>query len=171
MTQRPEKPDPAEYLLGLSDREDKAPDFEAEIADWAAWLSPLDDEPESALPDTLWSGIEARLTEAGVTPGIRTIQPDAGVWECITPGVERKIVHQDPSRRTLSYFLRLRTGAVLPEHDHPGDEHCVVLTGTLQIGDTVFAAGSYQFAAQGMPHPIVTAQSPALVFIHTPYQS
>jgi quercetin dioxygenase-like cupin family protein len=171
MTQGPEKPDSAEYLLGLNDRDDLAidPDFEAEVANWAARLSPLDDGQDRALPDALWSGIEARLAEAEAAPGIRTIQPDAGVWEPIAAGVERKIVHQDQSRRTMSYFLRLNAGAILPEHEHPGDEHCVVLEGTLQIGDSVFSAGSYQFVAQGMPHPAITAQSPALVFIHTPF--
>ena len=178
MTKQSDKPDAAEYVLGLSDDDELAAaehalasdrDFAAEVADWATRLSPLDDGQETTAPEALWSGIEARVQEADAAPGIRTVQPDAGNWECIAPGVERRIVHQDSSSRTLCYFIRLRAGAVIPEHDHTGDEHCIVLEGTLRLGDTIFGAGSYQFAAQGQPHPPVTAESPAMIFIQGRY--
>ena len=54
---------------------------------------------------------------------------------------------------------------MVPAHDHPGDEHCVVLEGTLRIGEARFGAGSFQFAAGNHPHPPVTAETAALLFI------
>lgn len=171
MTKRPGKPDAAEYLLGLSDGDISETDaaFGAEVAKWADLLSPLDGGPEPELPTSLWAGIQARVEEIGEMPGIRTVTPETGVWEMIAPGVERKVVNENAADRTLSYFVRLQAGAVLPEHDHPGNEHCVVLEGELQIGSRTFGVGSYQFAQEGQPHPPVTAQSPSLLFIHGPF--
>ena len=176
MTQRSGKHLTAEFFLGLSEDDDlraaqralaSDPEFEAELVEWAARFSPFDDGADAEVSDTLWAGIEKRLREADEAPGLRTVTPDDGVWESIAPGVKRKIVHQDRVGQRLCYFLRLRAGAELPEHDHPSDEHCVVLEGELRIGETLFGAGSYQFAAKNQSHPPITAESPALVFIQS----
>lgn len=178
MTEQNEKPHPAEYLLGLTDDEEAAAaeheanesaDFQADVADWAKRFAPLDGTVTATVTQGLWSAIEARVQEIDAVPGIRTVQPEAGVWETITTGVARKIVYQDQTRNMLCYFVRLDAGATLPKHGHPGDEHCVVLEGTLRMGDTVFGPGSYQFAAEGAAHPPVTAESTALLFIQGLY--
>lgn len=166
MRSEPERPDPAAYLLGLSDEADASdPEFAAAAARWADRLAPLDDGAEAAVPPELWQAISDRLD---TPPGLWTVRQSEGVWERLAPGIERKVVRADSSKGTAAYFLRLAAGTILPEHDHPAEEHCVLLQGRLSIGPEVFEAGSYQFAQRGRPHPPVLADTASLVFIHGP---
>lgn len=166
MTRRRTSAHPAELFIGLADASDADdPALEDELTRWADRLAPLDHGVEDALPDQLWAAIEARLEEVEALPGIRTVRPNDGLWEDIAPGIARKIVHQDTGGHGVSYFLRIEAGAVLPEHGHPGDEHCVVLEGELRVGDTIFGPGSFQYAARGHDHPSITAVTAAIVFI------
>lgn len=163
---KPDLPDPAAYVLGLGDAPGQ-PDatFDREVQAWADRFTPLDADDGAHVPDRLWQAIAQQIDTA---PGIRTVDREEGIWEELGDGLRRKIVHTDAASGRISYFLALDKGASLPAHDHPGDEHCVVLEGSLRIGPRVFGAGAYQFAASGLPHPVVTAETTALVFIYGP---
>ncbi|WP_171176020.1 cupin domain-containing protein [Ruegeria sp. HKCCD8929] len=159
-------PDAASYFLGLTDAPEQPDDaFQKEVLAWADGLLPLETGETQPPPASLWQSIAQQIETA---PGIRTVDRGEGIWEEIGEGLRRKIVHTDAASGRISYFLELAEGARLPEHDHPGDEHCVVLEGTLKVGSREFGAGAYQFAKSGLPHPVITAQTPALVFIHGP---
>jgi anti-sigma factor ChrR (cupin superfamily) len=158
--------DAALRFLGLDDPGNvEGVETEAEILAWADRLLPLDGADAPPPPAHLWQKIEGQI---GVAPGILTVQRDEGIWETLGSGLRRKIVHVDAATGRASYFLELAKGARLPEHEHPADEHCVVLEGTLRIGARTFGAGAYQLARSGFPHPPVVAETAAMVFIHGP---
>lgn len=142
---------------------------DADISDrelaWATALGPLDAAAERPAPAHLWERIAARLTTAEAVPGSRTLGVDDGVWETVGAGVERKLLMVDRGSGESSYYIRMAAGARLPRHRHSRDEHCVVLSGELEIAGQVFGAGVYHFVPSGVIHPVVTAHSDALFFI------
>ncbi|MEX0350120.1 MAG: cupin domain-containing protein [Paracoccaceae bacterium] len=160
------EPDAALRFLGLEDA-DHGPDASAdpEALAWADRFLALETGDAPPPPASLWASI---ADQVDVAPGIRTVRPEDGIWETLGNGLRRKIVHVDAGAERAGYFLELEAGSQLPEHAHAADEHCVVLKGTLKIGSQLFGAGAYQFAKRGHPHPPVTAETPALVFIYGP---
>lgn len=152
--------------LGLDgDNQDGNEPAEAEILAWADHFLAFEAGDAPPPPAALWESI---ATQTNIAPGIRTVQSDDGIWETLGDGLRRKIVHIDADAGRASYFVELAKGSQLPRHEHPVDEHCVVLEGTLRIGSQTFGAGAYQFAERGHPHPPVIAETPALIFIHGP---
>ncbi len=163
----------AEYVLGLFDASeaelgDNA--FLAEVAFWEAALAPLEHASRNEVLVTpgegVWGKIANRLDELESAPGTRTITLDAGVWETIGAGIERKVLHVNRIEKAEVIMVRMEKGSVLPEHEHAGDEHCVVLSGQLRVGGKTFGAGAYHFAEQGINHNPIIAETDAVFFIY-----
>jgi len=66
-----------------------------------------------------------------------------------------------------AFLLRFDPGARLPAHDNAGDEVCVVLEGSVRLGDVEVSAGDYHFASAGSAHGEVYSANGALLFIRT----
>lgn len=96
----------------------------------------------------------------------RTVRADAGVWEPVAPGVERKPLWE--SGQATSCLVRLAPGAIFPSHDHPLDEECMVLEGTLRIGaDLLLRAGDFHVGVKGVVHDVVGTDEGCLCFLRT----
>lgn len=133
---------------------------------WAAALAPLDAGVDMPPPPALWSRIEARLALTERVPGSRTVDTGEGTWESLGPGIERKLVLVERESGKSSYFIRMRAGAKLPPHRHRQNEYCVVLEGEIEIDGERIANGAFHFVPEGVPHPLLTARTDALFFIH-----
>lgn len=120
---------------------------------------------EVAPPPGLWDRIADRLDVTEDAPGTRTTVPDAGGWEPILPGLSRRMLYVNQEAGQAGYYLRFDDGAVLPSHAHDGDEHCIVISGRLQIGRSSFGPGTYHLAEQGQTHTEIRALEPTTVFI------
>lgn len=161
-----EKPSPLEQVLGLVAPSDEGPKADVQLVE-AAFLSLHDQDKDRARPpDDMFDRILSKIDQADTAPGTSSIPMSEGVWENIAPGIERKIVYMDRSAGVQSYFVRMKAGAILPEHDHDADEQCVVLQGQLEIGNSIYDAGTYHLARKGVPHVPITAHSDAIFFIH-----
>lgn len=164
------------YALGLEDPADAA-DLDSAVGQdsplgraidlWSERFIALDGDAESASAPgaRVWEKIEAGLDAGLSAPQTRTIAPDEGVWETLTPGVERKVVSADAAEGAVSYYVRMKAGAVMPAHRHAHDEHCVVLEGDLDIGDVRVVQGAYHLARKGVRHPRIVAVTDALFYI------
>lgn len=94
----------------------------------------------------------------------RTVRADAGGWEPVAQGVERKFLWQ--SGDALSCLMRLAPGAVVAGHMHAIDEECVVLEGSLRIGtDLLLRAGDFHVGVKGVPHADASTETGALVYL------
>ncbi|MDJ0626676.1 MAG: cupin domain-containing protein [Rhodobacter sp.] len=161
--------------LGLLDPADEAdarrqeaddPGFAALAAHWAERFDAADPVEPQAPSAGLWDRISDRVDDAISAPETHTHRRDAGIWEPLGPGIERKVVHTDRAAGTLSYFVRMQGGATLPIHTHEMDEQCILLEGRLRIGDLVFEPGDFQLAHAGGKHVPIHAQTDCLFFIH-----
>ncbi len=155
------KPHLADLLFDGSSDDDMSPDLLAMETRLAALHG---DAAETPSPD-LWDRIETRIDRDASAPGTETIPLEEGVWEILTEGIERKVVQIDSAAGLQSYFIRMRSGAVFPIHQHDADEHCVILDGELEIGGHVHGPGTFHLARSGQPHVPITARSDALFFI------
>ena len=66
---------------------------------------------------------------------------------------------------TMSYLMRLEAGAVIPPHDHPQTEECVVLEGEVRIGEESVHPGDYHVVRAGHAHELLRSDSGALLFL------
>jgi quercetin dioxygenase-like cupin family protein len=59
----------------------------------------------------------------------------------------------------------MEPGAVLPPHEHPADEECLVLEGEIEFGEIVARAGDYHMAPEGVPHGHTRSPKGGLMFV------
>ena len=84
-------------------------------------------------------------------------------WVELLPKAHAKLLYTDGEAE--SYMIRLEPGAWAPAHEHPADEECLVLEGTLWQGDVFLKAGDFHVARPGMKHGDLRTDTGALVFI------
>lgn len=123
--------------------------------------------PQRSGDPALLARVKARVLTAvaGKTGALHgTVRAQAGVWEPMAPGVERKLLWE--SGDTVSCMLRLAPGAVVAAHGHLLDEECVVLEGSLRIGsDLVLQVGDFHIGVQGVAHDETRSDTGAVVYL------
>jgi len=95
-----------------------------------------------------------------------TVRATDGTWLAIAPGVAVKHLQDDGTMQ--SFLLRLDAGARLPAHDHPTcDEHCVVVEGSIRLGDVEVSRGDYHVAYAGSSHGELVSDRGAILYLRT----
>ena len=110
--------------------------------------------------------VRSRLMRAIATESVTqhvTVKENAGSWHAFLPGIQRKVLHEQQG--TMSYLLKFGPGAVLPAHRHPMDEECIVLEGTVRIGELALDAGGFHLARRGLPHADITSDLGAIIYL------
>lgn len=105
--------------------------------------------------------LPAALASAFITLRESTQKGDG--WIELLPKAHAKLLFTDGVAE--SYMIRLEAGAWAPEHEHPADEECLVLEGSLWQGDVFLRAGDFHVARPGMKHGELRTETGALVFI------
>lgn len=80
-------------------------------------------------------------------------------------GVEIRVLHIDRANDSFSALVRMRAGASYPQHRHRGPEHCLVLKGTLRVGNEVLRVGDYHMAPAGSHHGVQETDDGCVLFI------
>jgi anti-sigma factor ChrR (cupin superfamily) len=95
----------------------------------------------------------------------RTVRAGEGDWRQIAPGIERKLLWERGV--ASSCMLRVAPGASFPGHNHPIDEECVVLEGSLRIGSLLLRPGDFHVGLSGVEHEAVSTDDGCLCFLRT----
>lgn len=102
-------------------------------------------------------GLEAQHTTLAALAS-RYIDVDALPWKPSKfPGVEIKVLMEDPESGLLTTLTRMAPGAVLPDHEHTELEQTFVLEGSLVDEAGEVTAGNYVWRPKGSRH---TAHAP-----------
>jgi len=126
--------------------------------------APLAPDREAAMRRRLFARVDAAQgAPAADERGLITIRAEEGDWQPFLSKVGMKVLMRQGD--TLTYLLRMAPGAVIPPHDHPQTEECVVLSGEARIGDLVVRAGDYHAAPAGRPHGLLSSEHGALLFL------
>lgn len=91
------------------------------------------------------------------------VRPGEGRWQPFLPGIQMKVL--DARGEVMSYLLKFAPGAVLPAHRHPVDEECMVMEGTLRMGDLELPAGSFRKALGNMLDADSTSDDGAVIYL------
>jgi carbon storage regulator len=84
--------------------------------------------------------------------GTTTTRSDEGIWQDYSPGVQIKILHQEPELSSMTFLVRMAPDSVFPVHDHATQEHCFVLEGEASMGEHILHAGDWHVALPGSTH-------------------
>lgn len=167
-----------EYVLGTLDTAERQAferrletdaDARSSVRAWSRRVGAMLDAPPVAPPDGLWARIDAAIeSRQAVDFGGVNVRAADGEWKEIAPGASTKKLHVDKAAGTWSFLLRLAPGAVVPRHFHSGIEECMIVSGDMVLGDTIFFAGDYHLARPDTTHPPLTSRGGGLVFIRAP---
>ena len=127
-------------------------------------LEPLATPRAGAIKSRLMERI-AGEERAGEGAGITVVRAASGEWTPLAPGVQTKVLFDDG--RTRTWLARLEREARLPGHDHPADEECLMLEGTVYLGEILMAAGDYQIARAGSRHTGVYSPTGCLLLVRS----
>ncbi len=112
-----------------------------------------------AVPSDVAARIKLRVFQriAAADKHLVAIPADADTWKPFLPGVAIKVLHRHADM--MSYLLRMQPGSVIPAHRHPHEEECVVLEGSIHIGDVRLSAGGFLLVHEGVLHGELVAES------------
>jgi quercetin dioxygenase-like cupin family protein len=119
--------------------------------------------PEPDRAARLRARVMGRIRTERMPRGYLTIRSEEGEWTRLGPKVEMKLLREDPTSR--SFLLRLYPGAVLPAHDHPLEEECLVLEGEVELGEITVRTGDYHLVPRGVPHGVMRSPKGGLLYL------
>ena len=66
--------------------------------------------------DLMWARILNRV-KAAPPDGTTTLRAHEGIWQDYAPGVQMKILHQEPKLSSMTCLVRMAPDSVVPLHD------------------------------------------------------
>jgi hypothetical protein len=144
----------AERGFGLSADDDAA------LEDWLAPLALA--FPESPARSGLWQRIEAAVEAAEDGPEAQpaiVVRREEG-WSQYTRDVQIKKLWDDDT-----FLLRCAPGGILPAHDHPRFEHCVILEGDMIVGGQTYRSGDYHGVPAHIAHQEISSRTGLLMLV------
>jgi quercetin dioxygenase-like cupin family protein len=107
------------------------------------------------------------LTRVKAAPpdGTTTVRAHEGIWQDYSPGVQIKILHQEPKLSSMTFLVRMAPDSVVPLHDHAQEEHCLVLDGEASMGEHILHAGDWHVALPGSTHHNFSSRTGCLLLI------
>jgi mannose-6-phosphate isomerase-like protein (cupin superfamily) len=133
--------------------------LERQLAPLAGLLDPV---PPS---NDLFARIAAKAGLETPLAGIHATRAGSDGWKTTTPGIAVKTLWRSAHSRRRTYLVRMDAGAVMPMHDHEGDEETYILEGDMQVNGVTFGPGDYQVALAGTKHPIITTIGGCLCYV------
>ncbi|SRR5579883_357259 len=144
-------PEQAESVLAYSKLLDHIADSVEEVA------------PE--LPDSTRARV---LSIAETLPISQVIRASGGEWlESGVPGIQFKLLFQDPDTKKLTVLGRIGAGGRMPAHRHKGIEECLVLEGSLWTDGVLLHAGDYIVTQDDTVHEDTWSPNGAIVLLKT----
>ena len=120
--------------------------------------------PAAALRASVLARV-AHDAEAGAMHGvIVTVPASNDGWADLAPKVRGKRVYTDGVAE--SWLIRLEAGAHAPSHDHPAEEECLVLEGSIRyLEGSTLHAGDYEMVRPGAHHSELVSDTGALLYL------
>ena len=95
----------------------------------------------------------------------RTVRVNEGTWKAMCPGVRSKRLTKDDRRTT--YLVEMEPSALLPAHDHEGNEESYVVRGSCSIGGLGLETGDFHQVNGGSRHGDVVASADGCTLLIT----
>lgn len=127
-----------------------------------------EDVPPMSMPQELkssiWNKINSKI-ENVCPAGGKTVFAKDGAWFYISDKIKIKILHQDFENQVQTSIWDLEPGAEIIAHEHTLEEECLVLEGTIEVGNHQLSVGDYHFMSAGSKHPKLSTKNGAKLFL------
>ncbi|XOV79736.1 MAG: cupin domain-containing protein [Aestuariibacter sp.] len=120
----------------------------------------LDNQTKKNMLKMIKCGIDGACPEGG-----KTIFSKNSEWQTLSKYISVKVLHQDVKNKIQIAIWKLQPGANIQSHQHMNDEECLVLEGTIRIGEHRLAAGDFHFMQKDSVHPPITTDDGALLYL------
>jgi len=110
-------------------------------------------------------GVRASVLEAVGRPPFEFVTTADGEWMPVSDGVAHKLLAGRPGMTSKSYLLRIDAGHAVPYHAHAAFEHCLVVSGTVELAGRTLTAGDFHLAARGSVHEVVSSPTGCVLLI------
>ena len=107
----------------------------------------------------------SQRVNAAPPDGTMTMRAHEGIWRDYAPGVQMKILHQEPKLSSMTCLIRMAPDSVVPLHDHAQEEHCLVLDGEASMGEHILHVGDWHVALPGSTHHNFSSRTGCLLLI------
>jgi hypothetical protein len=155
-----------ERALGLDDTALETEAERAEREDLEHRLAPLAGLLQPVVPDPeLFARILTGIGKAPPTTDTHIVRSTEGHWKALCEGIEIKTLWHSVRRGRHAFLIRIRPGAILPAHEHAGDEECMVLEGDMVVDGETFGPGDFHVAFADTRHAVVTSRGGCLCLI------
>jgi anti-sigma factor ChrR (cupin superfamily) len=99
-------------------------------------------------------------------PGVFVMRQTQQQWRKTPfPGVEVKILYVDQETKNMTTLLKLEAGAKYPAHRHAAVEQCLVLEGSVRIGQIFLQPGDFEYANTGTDHAVIQTDGGCVLMI------
>lgn len=106
--------------------------------------------PAPALRDRLLT----RIAAYEQLKPVADVRRDEDTWRRFgAPGVDVKMLFDEPALGRSTYLVRMQPGARIPAHHHGDTEQCLVLEGDIRWGDVVYEKGDFVVMGKDTDHP------------------
>ena len=109
--------------------------------------------------------LRARVLEAAGQPPVAIFKMEESAFKPLFPGVQMRPLRMDPVANTQTSLWRLGPGAVVPPHDHIGEEECLVMEGSIIWNDHEYTPGDFLLARPGAHHEPFVSPNGCLLMI------
>ncbi|HYZ85646.1 MAG TPA: cupin domain-containing protein [Bryobacteraceae bacterium] len=120
--------------------------------------------PPDSVRERLLREISKPLQEP--LPGIFVVKPDRIDWrQTRFPGVSVKRLYVNEATQYMTTLLKIEPGAQYPSHIHKDVEQCLVLEGTVRIGNIRIGQGDFEYALANTTHDPITTDDGCVLLI------
>lgn len=127
-----------------------------------------DVNPHPRVRQSVLAGVQAsgKIPIEQPIPGVFVNRKPNQQWKKLPfPGVEVKTLYVDRETGSVTSLLKLDAGAKYPAHHHAAVEQCLVLEGSVRIGQVFLEQGDFEFANADTEHAIVQSDNGCILMI------
>lgn len=122
----------------------------------------LSDSSKNRIKQKLFSRIRSSTLSAATT-----IRSEQGKWQQINDKVSVKILRQDTASNSQTALWKLKAGATIPSHEHPVEEECYIIEGSVNFGDHHLSQGDFEIFPAGLDHGEMHSHHGALIMLRS----
>jgi len=122
------------------------------------------------IPEKLKTSMKQRIFDrihSKAPDGISTIREHEGEWIDVAPKLQMKVLRRDQKLNSQTALWRLEPGAIIPAHEHPVEEECLVVKGEINFGNHVLHEGDFEVVPAGINHMAMESKTGALVLLRS----
>lgn len=126
----------------------------------------LPEKRQASMKQRIFDRIHNTAPKDAITGAI-TVREHEGEWIDVAPKLQMKVLRRDHKLNSQTALWRLEPGALIPAHEHPVEEECLVIKGEINFAEHVLREGDFEVMPAGIDHIAMESKSGAIVLLRS----